>query len=110
MREGVTDTPRRVADMYEEIFAGIGADAAGVDLGHVRVAWAVQVRRPDARRGVQPDQEQRLAARPRRLGDEPPGVHPEHGAGAAVDLDADGHVLAGVARGERDRSLEVLTC
>ena len=30
MREGVTDTPRRVADMYEEIFAGIGADASGV--------------------------------------------------------------------------------
>jgi GTP cyclohydrolase I len=25
-REGVRDTPRRVADMYEEIFAGIGAD------------------------------------------------------------------------------------
>ncbi len=25
-REGLVDTPRRVADMYEEIFAGIGAD------------------------------------------------------------------------------------
>jgi GTP cyclohydrolase I len=25
-RDGVIDTPRRVADMYEEIFAGIGAD------------------------------------------------------------------------------------
>jgi GTP cyclohydrolase I len=30
MREGVTDTPRRVADMYEEIFAGIGADVSEV--------------------------------------------------------------------------------
>jgi len=29
-REGVVDTPRRVADMYEEIFAGIGKDAAEV--------------------------------------------------------------------------------
>lgn len=27
-REGLRDTPRRVADMYAEIFAGIGADAA----------------------------------------------------------------------------------
>jgi len=27
-REGLLDTPRRVADMYEEIFAGIGQDAA----------------------------------------------------------------------------------
>jgi GTP cyclohydrolase I len=27
-REGLLDTPRRVADMYEEIFAGLGADAA----------------------------------------------------------------------------------
>jgi GTP cyclohydrolase I len=27
-REGLLDTPRRVADMYEEIFAGIGKDAA----------------------------------------------------------------------------------
>jgi len=26
-RDGVKDTPRRVADMYQEIFAGIGADA-----------------------------------------------------------------------------------
>ncbi|HZD79149.1 MAG TPA: GTP cyclohydrolase I FolE [Actinomycetota bacterium] len=26
-RDGVKDTPRRVADMYEEIFAGIGVDA-----------------------------------------------------------------------------------
>jgi GTP cyclohydrolase I len=25
-REGVKDTPRRVADMYEEIFAGVGVD------------------------------------------------------------------------------------
>jgi GTP cyclohydrolase IA len=25
-RDGVADTPRRVADMYEEVFAGIGAD------------------------------------------------------------------------------------
>jgi GTP cyclohydrolase I len=29
-REGVIDTPRRVADMYEEIFAGIGKDPAEV--------------------------------------------------------------------------------
>ena len=29
-REGVVDTPRRVADMYEEIFAGIGKDPADV--------------------------------------------------------------------------------
>jgi GTP cyclohydrolase I len=29
-REGVVDTPRRVADMYEEIFAGIGKDPAEV--------------------------------------------------------------------------------
>lgn len=27
-REGLLDTPRRVADMYEEIFAGLGADPA----------------------------------------------------------------------------------
>ncbi len=27
-REGLADTPRRVADMYAEIFAGIGEDAA----------------------------------------------------------------------------------
>jgi len=27
-REGLLDTPRRVADMYEEIFAGIGQDAS----------------------------------------------------------------------------------
>ncbi|MDO9556357.1 MAG: GTP cyclohydrolase I FolE [Coriobacteriia bacterium] len=27
-REGLLDTPRRVADMYEEIFAGIGQEAA----------------------------------------------------------------------------------
>ena len=27
-REGLIDTPRRVADMYEEIFAGLGADPA----------------------------------------------------------------------------------
>ena len=27
-REGLTDTPRRVADMYEEIFAGLGSDPA----------------------------------------------------------------------------------
>ena len=26
-REGLVDTPRRVADMYEEIFAGISEDA-----------------------------------------------------------------------------------
>ena len=26
-REGLRDTPRRVADMYEEIFSGIGSDA-----------------------------------------------------------------------------------
>jgi GTP cyclohydrolase I len=26
-REGLRDTPRRVADMYAEIFAGIGEDA-----------------------------------------------------------------------------------
>lgn len=28
-REGLLETPRRVADMYEEIFAGIGQDPAG---------------------------------------------------------------------------------
>ena len=28
VREGLAGTPRRVADMYEEIFAGLGADAA----------------------------------------------------------------------------------
>ena len=27
-REGLLDTPRRVADMYEEIFSGLGADPA----------------------------------------------------------------------------------
>ena len=27
-REGLVDTPRRVAEMYEEIFSGLGADAA----------------------------------------------------------------------------------
>lgn len=27
-REGLVDTPRRVADMYEEIFAGLGQDAS----------------------------------------------------------------------------------
>src|SRR5437899_7740926 len=30
MRDGVADTPRRVADMYEEVFAGIGADPEDV--------------------------------------------------------------------------------
>ncbi|MDD5703691.1 MAG: GTP cyclohydrolase I, partial [Dehalococcoidales bacterium] len=25
-REGLTDTPRRVAEMYSELFAGIGTD------------------------------------------------------------------------------------
>jgi GTP cyclohydrolase I len=30
MREGIVDTPRRVAEMYEEIFAGIGADPSDV--------------------------------------------------------------------------------
>jgi GTP cyclohydrolase I len=29
-REGVVDTPRRVADMYEEIFAGVGKDPRDV--------------------------------------------------------------------------------
>ncbi len=29
-RDGVKDTPRRVADMYEEIFAGMGVDAASI--------------------------------------------------------------------------------
>jgi GTP cyclohydrolase I len=29
-REGVVDTPRRVADMYEEIFSGIGTDPVDV--------------------------------------------------------------------------------
>ncbi|MBI4730126.1 MAG: GTP cyclohydrolase I FolE [Acidobacteria bacterium] len=29
-REGLADTPRRVAEMYREIFAGVGADARGV--------------------------------------------------------------------------------
>jgi len=29
-RPGVVDTPGRVADMYREVFAGIGADAAGL--------------------------------------------------------------------------------
>jgi len=28
MREGLVDTPRRVADMYTEVFAGLGQDAA----------------------------------------------------------------------------------
>jgi GTP cyclohydrolase I len=36
-REGVVDTPRRVADMYEEIFAGIGRDPAEV-MGAVKGA------------------------------------------------------------------------
>jgi GTP cyclohydrolase IA len=30
MRDGVVDTPRRVADMYEEVFAGIGQDPSEV--------------------------------------------------------------------------------
>ncbi|HOC53173.1 MAG TPA: GTP cyclohydrolase I, partial [Caldisericia bacterium] len=29
-REGLRDTPERIADMYEEIFSGIGKDAAGI--------------------------------------------------------------------------------
>jgi GTP cyclohydrolase I len=29
-REGLRDTPRRIADMYAEIFAGVGRDAAAV--------------------------------------------------------------------------------
>ncbi|HZD17969.1 MAG TPA: GTP cyclohydrolase I, partial [Actinomycetota bacterium] len=29
-REGVKDTPRRVADMYEEIFSGVGVDPTPV--------------------------------------------------------------------------------
>jgi GTP cyclohydrolase IA len=29
-RPGIAETPRRVADMYEEIFAGIGEDPAGL--------------------------------------------------------------------------------
>ncbi len=29
-REGIVDTPRRVAEMYEEIFAGVGRDPAEV--------------------------------------------------------------------------------
>jgi GTP cyclohydrolase I len=29
-REGIADTPRRVADMYEEVFAGYGHDASEV--------------------------------------------------------------------------------
>jgi GTP cyclohydrolase I len=35
-REGLRDTPTRVADMYAEIFAGIGADAGA----HVKVAFS----------------------------------------------------------------------
>jgi len=34
-REGLLDTPRRVADMYEEVFAGIGSDPAE----HFRVTF-----------------------------------------------------------------------
>lgn len=34
-REGLADTPRRVADMYQEIFAGIGQDAGA----HLRVTF-----------------------------------------------------------------------
>lgn len=34
-REGLADTPRRVADMYEEIFAGLGQDAGE----HFRVTF-----------------------------------------------------------------------
>ncbi len=34
-REGLRDTPRRVADMYEEIFSGVGQDAAA----HVAVTF-----------------------------------------------------------------------
>lgn len=34
-REGLLDTPRRVADMYEEIFAGLGQDASE----HFRVTF-----------------------------------------------------------------------
>ncbi len=30
MRDGVVDTPRRVADMYQEILAGVGVDPADV--------------------------------------------------------------------------------
>ncbi|HYO61208.1 MAG TPA: GTP cyclohydrolase I FolE, partial [Actinomycetota bacterium] len=38
-RDGLRDTPRRVADMYAEVFSGLGADAAGeldvlFDAGH----------------------------------------------------------------------------
>ena len=38
-REGLIDTPRRVSDMYAELFAGIGVDpkaelAVGYELGH----------------------------------------------------------------------------
>jgi len=38
-REGLADTPRRVAEMYAELFAGIGADpkaelSVGYELGH----------------------------------------------------------------------------
>jgi GTP cyclohydrolase I len=35
-REGLRDTPRRVADMYAEIFSGIGQDAAE----HMRVTFS----------------------------------------------------------------------
>jgi GTP cyclohydrolase I len=35
-REGLRETPGRVADMYAEIFAGIGADAGT----HVKVAFS----------------------------------------------------------------------
>ena len=34
-REGLVDTPRRVADMYEEIFAGLGTDPSE----HLRVGF-----------------------------------------------------------------------
>jgi len=30
MRDGVVDTPRRVSEMYEEIFAGVDVDPADV--------------------------------------------------------------------------------
>lgn len=35
-REGLVDTPRRVADMYEEIFAGLGSDPAS----HLQVLFS----------------------------------------------------------------------
>ncbi len=37
-REGVVETPRRVAQMYEEIFAGIGEDAGQ----HLSVTFAAE--------------------------------------------------------------------